>query len=214
MSPQPELAHPYDVFTSAGFEIITASPHGGLAPLDPKSIEMFKTDTSSVAFLEKCKAVWENTEKLDAFLGRADEFAALFVPGGHGPMFDLAVDEVSQRVIAEFAEKNKVVSAVCHGPAAFVGVNLAGEGGKNLLEGKEVTGFTNEEEEIMGLTKAVPFLLEDRMKEIVDGTGGRFVKAEEPWGPKVCVDGKVVTGQNPASAKGVGEAVVKLVKEA
>lgn len=125
-------------------------------------------------------------------------------------MFDLAVDEVSQKVIAEFADKGKVVSAVCHGPAAFVGVRLAS--GRNLLEGKEVTGFTNEEEEIMGLTGAVPFLLEDRMKE-VGGTGGRFVKAE-PWGPKVCVDGKVVTGQNPASAKGVGEAVVKAVKGA
>lgn len=202
----PELAHPYDEFVSAGFEITTASPAGGAAPLDPGSVEMFKEDASSVAFLKNNKSVWESTDKLSSYLGRADEFDALFVPGGHGPMFDLAVDKTSQKVIAEFAGKGKVVAAVCHGPAAFVNVKL--EGGKHLLEGKEVTGFSNEEEEVMKLTEAMPFLLEDKLKE----AGGRYVKAEEPWGAKVVVDGNVITGQNPASAKGVGEAVVKAVK--
>ncbi|KAK0641743.1 DJ-1/PfpI family protein [Cercophora newfieldiana] len=202
----PELAHPYDEFTSAGFEIATASPAGGIAPLDPGSIEMFKEDPSSVAFLQNHKSVWENTDKLSDYLGRADEFDAVFVPGGHGPMFDLAVDPVSQKVIAEFAEKGKVVAAVCHGPGAFVNVKLGGGG--HLLEGKEVTGFSNAEEDIMGLSGAMPFLLEDKLKE----GGGRFVKAEEPWGAKVVVDGRLVTGQNPASAKGVGEAVVKAVR--
>ncbi|KAK4448478.1 class I glutamine amidotransferase-like protein [Podospora aff. communis PSN243] len=202
----PEFAHPHDVLTSASFSITTASPNGGLAPLDPASIEMYKEDASSTSFLANKKSLWENTEKLSTFLGRADEFDAVFVPGGHGPMFDLAVDEMSQKVIAEFADKGKVVAAVCHGPGAFVNVRLAG--GEHLLEGKEVTGFSNAEEEIMGLTAAMPFLLEDKVK----AEGGKFVKAEEPWGAKVVVDGKLITGQNPASATGVGEAIVKAVK--
>lgn len=120
-------------------------------------------------------------------------------------MFDLARDPTSQAIAAEFAEAGKVVSAVCHGPAALVGVIMPG--GKSLLQGKEVTGFSNEEEEQVGKTKVVPFLLEDKMKE----AGANYVKADKPWGEKVVVDGKLVTGQNPASAKGVGEAVVKLV---
>ncbi|KAK0620185.1 class I glutamine amidotransferase-like protein [Immersiella caudata] len=202
----PEFAHPHREFTSSSLSITTASPSGGLAPLDPASIEMYKDDPSSTSFLQNHKSLWENTAKLSTFLGRADEFDAVFVPGGHGPMFDLVVDETSQKVIAEFAEKGKVVAAVCHGPGAFVNVKLSG--GKHLLEGKEVTGFSNAEEEIMGLTKAMPFLLEDKIKQ----EGGKFVKADEPWGEKVVVDGKLITGQNPASAKGVGEAVVRAVK--
>jgi len=200
----PEFAHPYDEFKSAGFEIVTPSPAGGVAPLDPMSVEKSKEDPSSVAFLNNPE--WQTTDKLSNYLGRADEFAAVFVPGGHGPMFDLAVAKVSQQVITEFAEKGKVVAAVCHGPGAFVNVTLAG--GEHLLKGKEVTGFSNAEEDIMGLSEVVPFLLEDKLKEV----GGRFVKAEEPWGEKVVVDGKLITGQNPASAKALGKAVVKAVK--
>jgi putative intracellular protease/amidase len=179
-----------------------ASPAGGEAPLDPASIEMFKSDAGSVAFLQK-KHLWENTAKLSTFLGKADEFDAIFFPGGHGPMFDLAGDATSQKLIAEFAEKGKVVSAVCHGPAALVNVKLSN--GKHLLEGKKVTGFTNVEEEQVGLTKVVPFLLEDALKQ----AGATVEKAAEPWGEKVVVDGKLVTGQNPASSKAVGEAIVK-----
>ena len=203
---QPEFAHPYDEFKSAGFEIVTASPAGGIAPVDPMSIEKYKDDPSSVDFLNYPD--WQTTDKLSNYLGRADEFAAVFVPGGHGPMFDLAVARVSQKVIAEFADKGKVVAAVCHGPAAFVNVTLAG--GEHLLKGKEVTGFSNAEEDIMGLSKVVPFLLEDKLKEV----GARFVKAEEPWGVKVVVDEKLITGQNPASAKALGRAVVKAVNGA
>ncbi|KAK3329149.1 class I glutamine amidotransferase-like protein [Apodospora peruviana] len=202
----PELAHPYDEFVSAGFEIVFSSPQGGLAPLDPKSIEMFKSDESSVNFLNNHKSLWEQTDKLSNYLGKADEFAAVFVPGGHGPMFDLAIDKTSQKVIAEFAEKGKVVSAVCHGPAALVGVELSG--GEHLLKGKQVTGFSNAEEDQMKLSEAMPFMLETRLNEVSEG---KFVKADEPWGVKVVVDGKVITGQNPASAKGVGEAIVKAV---
>ncbi|RKU48815.1 hypothetical protein DL546_006653 [Coniochaeta pulveracea] len=204
----PELAHPYDVLVDAGFELTIASPAGGEAPLDPASVEMFKEDAASVAFLRN-KQLWENTTPLADFLGKADEFDAIFIPGGHGPMYDLAVDETSQKLIAEFAEKGKVVSSVCHGPAAFVNVRLSD--GRHLLEGKTVTGFTNEEEEQVGLTKVVPFLLEDKLREGV-GAGGKFVKADQAWGEKVVVDGKLITGQNPNSAKAVGEALVKAVK--
>jgi len=203
------LAHPYDEFKSAGFDVIVASPAGGHAPLDPGSVEAFKGDASSVNFLNNDKSIWENTQKLDSFVGKADEFDAVFVPGGHGPMFDLAVDSVSQKVIAEFASKGKIVSAVCHGPAAFVDVKLPG--GEHLLQGKEVTGFSNLEEDQVQLSSAMPFLLETKLNEV---SGGKFVKAAEPWGEKVVVDGKIITGQNPASAKAVGEAIVKAVKAA
>lgn len=185
-----------------------ASPAGGEAPLDPASVEMFKEDAASVAFLRK-KHLWENTAPLASFLGKSADFDAIFFPGGHGPMFDLANDETSKKLIAEFAEKGKVVSAVCHGPAALVDVRLSD--GRHLLDGKTVTGFTNEEEEQVGLTKVVPFLLENRLKEGI-GAGGKFVKADQPWGEKVVVDGKLITGQNPNSSKAVGEALVKALK--
>lgn len=200
---QSELAHPYEVLTSQGFQLTLASPTGGPAPLDPSSIEAASNDDSSQRFLKEQNALWEATEPLISFLGRADEFAALFFPGGHGPMFDLAVDPTSQALVQEFADKGKVVAAVCHGPAALVGAG-------KVLEGKAVTGFTNAEEEAVGLDGVVPFLLEDRLVEAV-GKGGRFEKAAEKWGEKVVVDGKLITGQNPASAKGVGEAIARAV---
>lgn len=209
---QSELAHPYDILTSQGFQLTLASPTGGPAPLDPSSIEAASGDDTSQRFLTEQNALWEATEPLVSFLGRADEFAAVFFPGGHGPMFDLAVDPTSQALVQEFAEKGKVVAAVCHGPAALVGVS-AGPGGGYLLEGKAVTGFTNAEEEAVGLEAVVPFSLEDRLAEVV-GKGGRFEKAAENWAEKVVVDGKLITGQNPASAKGVGEAIARAVRGA
>ncbi|KAK3687709.1 DJ-1/PfpI family protein [Podospora appendiculata] len=203
----PELAHPYDIFKAADYEMTFASPLGGVAPLDPGSVEAFAQDASSVSFVQNHAALWENTAKLSSFLGKADEFDALFYPGGHGPMFDLAVDADSQQLIAEFVAKGKVVSAVCHGPAVFVNVALPGTG-EPLLKGKEVTGFSNVEEDQAQKTEYMPFLLEDRLNEV---SGGKYVKAAEPWGVKVVVDGKLITGQNPASAHGVGEAIVKAV---
>ncbi|KAK3935803.1 class I glutamine amidotransferase-like protein [Diplogelasinospora grovesii] len=201
----PEFAHPYDEFKSAGYDVTVASPHGGVAPLDPGSVNAFKSDESCVKFLEH-KSIWENTVKLDALVGKAaDEYDALFYPGGHGPMFDLATDATSHRLIAEFVEKGKVVSAVCHGPAAFVNVKIPSTG-ESMLKGKTVTGFSNAEEDSVSMSQYMPFMLEDKMRE---ASGGKYVKADEPWGPKVVVDGKLITGQNPASAKGVGEEIVK-----
>ncbi|KAL2022914.1 hypothetical protein VTK56DRAFT_4445 [Thermocarpiscus australiensis] len=205
----PELAHPYEVLTRQGFSLTLASPSGGPAPLDPSSVDAFANDPVSQDFLAKQKHLWENTAPLASFLGRADEFAALFYPGGHGPMFDLVTDPVSQQLAQEFAAKGKVVAAVCHGPAALVGVKAPGGNGL-LLEGRRVTGFSNEEEAQVGLDKVMPFLLEDRLAAAV-GSGGKYEKAEQKWGEKVVVDGGLITGQNPASAKGVAEAIVRAV---
>ncbi|KAI0902758.1 DJ-1/PfpI family protein [Ustulina deusta] len=201
----PELSHPYDVLTSAGVEIVTASPKGGVAPLDPGSVEMFKEDAGAQAFAAEKKAVWEQTQPLATFRGRADEFAALFYPGGHGPMFDLVDDADSIAVIEEFAAKGKVVAAVCHGPVVFLNAKRAD--GTALLDAREVTGFSNAEEDAVDMSKYMPFMLEDRMKAV----GGIYKKAEKPWGELVLVQdgGKLITGQNPASAKGVGEAILK-----
>lgn len=162
---------------------------------------MFKSDEVSQNFLKK-KEIWENTTPLREFLGRASEFDALFYPGGHGPMFDLAGDKESIQLIQEFWAAGKYVSAVCHGPIVFKDVQVDGQ---HLVKGKKVTGFTNQEEEMVKLTEAMPFLLETVLKE----AGANFQKADEPWGEKVVVDGKLITGQNPASGKAVGEALVK-----
>ncbi|KAH8600749.1 putative chaperone protein HSP31 [Bisporella sp. PMI_857] len=199
----PELAHPYDVLKDHA-EITLASPKGGAAPLDPSSIEAFKNEPISAKFLSTKESLWKNTERLDAFLGRAQEFEAIFFVGGHGPMFDLATDEASHKLITEFYEHNKVLAAVCHGPAAFAKVKLSS--GEYLIAGQPVTGFSNSEEDAMGLTSQMPFKLEDALAE---ASGGKFVKSSEDWGKKVVVGrgGLLITGQNPASATGVGQAI-------
>lgn len=198
----PELAHPYHVLRNKA-EITVASPAGGEAPLDPSSVEAAKDDVS-VNFLNNDQQVWKNTQKLDSFVGKAKDFDAIFYVGGHGPMFDLVDNPTSQQLIREFWEADKVVAAVCHAPAVLYGVKLSD--GSLLVAGKEVTAFTNAEEEQVGLTDALPFLPENALQK---ASGGKFVKAAEPWGAKVAVVGKLITGQNPASATGVGEAIAK-----
>lgn len=199
----PELAHPYHVLHSKT-EITVASPSGGESPLDPASIEASKDDPISQDFLKNNESVWKTTQKLDAFLGKASSFDAIFYVGGHGPMFDLVDSPTSQQLIREFWEADKIVSAVCHAPAVFYDVKLSD--GTLLVEGREVTAFTNAEEEQVGLTDAVPFLPENALDK---ASGGKFVKAAEPWGVKVVESGRLITGQNPASATGVGEAIAK-----
>ncbi|OAA58142.1 ThiJ/PfpI family protein [Cordyceps fumosorosea ARSEF 2679] len=199
----PELAHPYDVLSPKA-ELVFASPHGGKAPLDPGSVEAFKSDASSQNFL-KNNHLWEHTELLKDLNGRSFEFAGLFFPGGHGPMYDLVDDKHSIALIEEFVQAGKPVAAVCHGPIVFA--NAHGADGKPLLQGREVTGFTNEEEKEVGLAEAMPFLLEDRLKAV----GAKWNQADKAWGEKVVVDGQIITGQNPASAKGVGLALAKAI---
>ncbi|MCJ1465895.1 hypothetical protein MMC07_004514 [Pseudocyphellaria aurata] len=197
----PEFAHPYDVLEKAGVDITVASPKGGEAPLDPSSIEAFKSDEASQNFLTNKTDLWKNTQRLSEFVGKAGDYDALFYVGGHGPMFDLATDSTSHKVIAEFWDAGKVVSAVCHGPAALVNAKLSD--GSYLIQDKELTAFSNAEEDQMGLSKAMPFMLET---DLVNN-GAKFVKADEPFGEKVVVAGRLITGQNPASALGVGKAI-------
>jgi putative intracellular protease/amidase len=199
----PEFAHPYNQ-VSPHADIVIASPKGGEAPLDPNSVEMFKSDAESVDFLKTQSALWKETAKLGDFTGKTDQFAAIFYVGGHGPMFDLATDETSHALIREFWESGKVVGAVCHGPIALANVKLSD--GSFLVDGSAVTGFTNAEEDQVKLSEYMPFMLEDVLKK----NGGKFEKADEPWGEKVVVgrEGRLLTGQNPSSAAKIGKALV------
>lgn len=201
----PELAHPYDLLEKAGVDITIASPKGGEAPLDPASVEAFKNDEVSQTVLENKSDLWKNTHKLSQFVGKAGDYDALFYVGGHGPMFDLATDSTSHKVITEFWDAGKVVSAVCHGPAALVNVKLSD--GSYLIQDKELTAFSNAEEDQMGFSEAMPFMLETELVR----NGAKFVKADQPFGVKVIVAGRLITGQNPASALDVGEAIKKAI---
>ncbi|RXW25226.1 hypothetical protein EST38_g570 [Candolleomyces aberdarensis] len=197
----PEAAHPYYVLAPHA-NIDFAAPAGPNPPLDDVSIQMFKDDEGSVKFLndEIVKQKLANAKKLSDV--KVEDYDAIFYVGGHGPVIDLASDPVNANLVNEFWNSNKIVSAVCHGPAALVlGVDTAGN---SIFAGRRATGFSNTEEEAMGKVKDVPFLLEDRIGTL----GGQFEKAED-WQPKVIVDGRLITGQNPASAHGVGEALLK-----
>jgi putative intracellular protease/amidase len=188
-----ELAAPYYAFKDAGAEIVLASPKGGQPPLDPKSNEpanqtdltrRFEVDAQAMAQLAA-------TVRLDS-VSQAD-FDSVFYPGGHGPLWDLAEDRNSIELIQAFIAANKPVALVCHAPGALRHVMTPD--GKPLVAGKKVTGFTNTEEEAVGLTKVVPFLVEDELK----AKGGIYSKGDD-WGPYVVTDGLLITGQNPASS--------------
>ncbi|GAM86932.1 hypothetical protein ANO11243_049530 [Dothideomycetidae sp. 11243] len=207
----PEFAHPWEVLHNK-VDITIASPKGGEAPLDQGSVEMFKKDDLSMKFLKEQESLWKKTEKLSDFVSRVSEFDAIFYVGGHGPMFDLYSDKTSLELIQKFAESKKIVSAVCHGPAALIKATTAK--GEPLLHGAEVTGFSDTEEDQVGLTSAMPYSLEGELNK---ASNGSYVKAAEPWGEKVTVSttangATLITGQNPSSAGGVGEAILKALK--
>jgi len=200
-----EFAAPYYLLKDAGAAITLASPKGGQPPLDPKSAlpenqteatKRFSSDSAAQTELAKTKKLADVS---------ADDFDAIFFPGGHGPMWDLAGNAISIALIEAFVKAGKPVAAVCHAPVALV--NARGKDGVYLVKGKRVTGFTNEEEAAVGLTAVVPFLLEDRLKE----RGGIFSRAAN-WAPFVQVDGKLVTGQNPASSGPAAEELLKLLR--
>ncbi|RHZ54898.1 type 1 glutamine amidotransferase domain-containing protein [Aspergillus thermomutatus] len=201
----PELVHPYNKLAPL-FEIVVASPRGGEAPLDPYSVEATKGDPECVAFLKEKSSVWKDTLKLESLLGKTSEFVGIFYVGGHGPMFDLVNDVTSHALIREFHENGKVVSAVCHGPAALVNVKLSD--GSYLVAGQKVTGLSDAEEEFMQFTKDMPFLLESELRK----KGAVYEKADGLFGVKVLAsgkNGKLITGQNPPSSTVIGEALIK-----
>lgn len=206
----PEAAHPYFVVTKAGYEVVFASPKGGKAPLDPSSVEAFKEDEESQKFLNNAELIkqTENTVKLDDV--KSSDYVAYFAVGGHGPVFDLTDNAVNQKLINEFYDSKKPTASVCHGPTVFI--NVKDSNGERFVKGKKVTCFSDEEEEMAGLTKEIPFLVEKELR----AAGADFQLARQPWGEEVVVDEKdgktLLTGGNPASASALGEALVKAIK--
>jgi putative intracellular protease/amidase/catechol 2,3-dioxygenase-like lactoylglutathione lyase family enzyme len=198
-----EFAAPYFVFRDAGVELTLASPKGGLPPLDPKS-DLPENQTPPVARYKKDKAAQEalaNTVKLSSV--KSEDFDTVFYPGGHGPMWDLAEDPVSIALLESFYNSGKPIALVCHSPGVLRHVTYKGE---PLVKGKHVTGFTNGEEEDAKLTKVVPFLVEDELLRL----GAVFEKMAN-WQPFSIVDGRLVTGQNPASSTSAAQALLKLM---
>lgn len=204
----PELTHPYYAIKSSDgprpVEITIASPKGGKAPIDPRSLDMKDPDNAKFMKDATTKAAIENTVRLSEVARK--RFDAVFFVGGHGPMWDLPDDQVAQKIAGEVYDKGGVVAAVCHGPAALVNLKL--KDGKYLVAGKKVTAFSNKEEDGEGYTKVVPFLLETKLKE----RGAKFSTAP-PHKPNVVVDGRLITGQNPASARELGTKVETLVQQ-
>jgi putative intracellular protease/amidase len=200
-----ELAAPYYELLDNGIEIDIATPLGGQPPIDPKSedpsaaTEDTKRFDSDKVLLEKLK----NTRKL-ADINQAD-YDAVFYPGGHGPLWDLAEDKNSEALIVAFYSNNKPVGFVCHAPGVLKNVKVNGE---FLVKGKKVTGFSNTEEEAVGLTKIVPFLLED----VLQKNGAIYSKVGD-WQPYAVEDGLLITGQNPASSKLVAEKILLQLKK-
>ena len=199
-----ELAAPYYVFKDAGVEIVLASPRGGQPPLDPKSNEPgFQTDlTRRFNADAAANAQLAATVRLDSV--RQEDFDTVFYPGGHGPMWDLAEDPSSIKLLESFVAAGKPFSVVCHSTGALRHVKTPD--GKVFVEGRTVTGFTNGEEEEVGLTKVVPFLVEDEMMKL----GATFSKVKN-WTVHIVTDGLLITGQNPASSGPAAIALIKLV---
>ncbi|MCJ2048856.1 type 1 glutamine amidotransferase domain-containing protein [Methylobacterium sp. J-070] len=202
-----ELAAPYYVFKDAGAEIVLASPKGGRPPLDPKSSEPdFQTDfTRRFEADAEANALLADTVRLAGV--SHDGFDAVFYPGGHGPLWDLAEDPASVRLIEATLQAGKPVTLVCHAPGVLRHAKTPK--GRPLVEGKDVTGFSNSEEEAVGLTAVVPFLVEDELRR----NGGRFSKAGD-WQPYVVADGLLITGQNPASSEPAAERLLQRLANA
>ena len=199
-----EFAAPYYVFKDAGAEITLASPKGGQPPLDPSSeaADALTEATKRFNADDAAKNELANTVLLSTV--SVDGFDAIFFPGGHGPLWDLAEDADSIRLIESFASKDLPIGAVCHAPAIFK--RPKGPNGKSVVSGKNVTGFTNSEEEGVGLTDVVPFLVEDMLK----ANGGLYQKGAD-WASFVVTDGKLVTGQNPASSEEAARKLLELL---
>ena len=199
-----EFAAPYYAFIDAGVDVTLASPAGGQPPLDPssdtedaqtKDTKRFKEDSEAQKHLA-------NTKKLADM--KAEDFDSVFYPGGHGPLWDLAVDKDSISLIETFVQQDKPVAFVCHSPGALKNVKIDGE---YLVKGKTVTGFTNSEEDAVGLTDVVPFLVEDVLK----ANGGNYEKAAD-WEEFVVEDGLLITGQNPASSEEAAKRLINKLK--
>jgi putative intracellular protease/amidase len=198
-----EGAAPYYVFRDAGIELTLASPKGGQPPVDPKS-DLAENQTPAMARFKKdpdARKAFAHTKLLKDM--RSEDFDAIFYPGGHGPMWDLAEDQDSIKLIEDFYNAGKPVAAVCHAPGVLHRVTYKGA---PIVKGKRVTGFTNTEEEEVQLTNVVPFLVEDELKRL----GGLYEKRGN-WESFAITDGRLITGQNPASSTAGAQHLLKLL---
>ncbi|WP_289101419.1 type 1 glutamine amidotransferase domain-containing protein [uncultured Marinobacter sp.] len=201
-----EFTAPFYVFKDAGADITLASPKGGQPPVDPNSEAEDALTDSTRRFMADTHAreMLASTRKLaDVDMNQYD---AIFYPGGHGPLWDLAEDDKSVALIKTAYEQDKVIGAVCHAPAVFKNVFVKPD--QNIVGGREVTGFSNTEEDAVQLTNIVPFLLEDMLKQ----NNGRYSRGDD-WAPHIVVDDKLITGQNPASSEGAAKAVLQALQE-
>ena len=194
-----EFAVPYLAFAGAGFQVTVVSLAGGKVPVDPRSLAQGIPEE-----WQRTLPVLENSGKL--LSNSMEGMDALILPGGHGPMFDLAVDELLADLLRQAAESGKVIGAVCHGPAGLVKATLTD--GRPLVSGKKVTGFSNQEESAVQMDHLVPFLLEDRLKEL-----GADYSSNAPWTEHVVRDGKLITGQNPQSSEAFSRTVIAALQD-
>ncbi len=198
-----EVSHAWSKFKDEGYDIDFASPDGGFAPIDPRSFDLEDKDNLRLWHdLETVQALATTQRTIDI---DPLEYEAVYFAGGHGTMWDFPLDPGTHKIIRGVYESGGVVAAVCHGPAALINVQLTD--GKFLVHTKKVTGFTNSEEDSVGLTSEVPFLLETALKE----RGAEVLKADD-YDENVVIDGRLVTGQNPASASAAAEAIIDLLE--
>jgi putative intracellular protease/amidase len=198
-----EGAAPYFVFRDAGVQLTLASPKGGQPPIDPKSDDPKNQTPAQIRFKNDAQAqrAFANTVRLADV--KAENFDTIFYPGGHGPMWDLAEDPVSIALLESFYNSGKPIALVCHSPGVLRHVKYRGE---PLVKGKQVTGFTNGEEEFMKLTKVVPFLVEDELLQL-----GAIFEKKKNWDPFTITDGRLITGQNPASSTVTAQALLEFM---
>jgi putative intracellular protease/amidase len=201
-----EFAAPYYVFKDAGEEVVIASPRGGQPPLDPKSDDPGSQTEATRRFRADPAAQAALAATLRLADVKPEDVDAVFYPGGHGPLWDLAEDRDSIGLIERLSADGKPVAAVCHGPAALR--HAKGRDGAPLVRGRRVTGFSNSEEHAAGLTDVVPFLVE----EMLAAQGGQYSKAAADWAPHVVADGLLVTGQNPASSEETARTLLNLLR--
>lgn len=201
-----EFAAPYYVLADAGAELAIASPKGGQPPVDPKSESPDAQTAATKRFYGDYALIDKVAHTLKLSEANEADYDAVFYPGGHGPLWDLATDAESIALIENFYKHNKPLAFVCHASAALTKVKAPN--GEPLVKGKEVTGFSNSEEEAVKLTKVVPFLLEDEMKKL----GGHYSSGPD-WGVYVKKDGLLITGQNPASSEAAAKELLEMLQQ-
>ena len=200
-----EFATPYYILADAGADITIASPKGGQPPVDPKSEKADAQTPSTERFYKDTVLLDKVAHSLKLIDVKQKDYDAVFYPGGHGPMWDLATDKISIKLIEEFYNHQKPIAFVCHAPAALI--NTKAINGNPLVKGKNLTGFSNTEEVAVKLSEIVPFLLEDELKK----QGAHYTKGND-WGSYAKQDGLLITGQNPASSEAVAKLLIQTLK--